>query len=168
MCGCYAMKAQSAIEYLVTYGWMLIVVSIVSGAAYSTMGAQCVESTSGFNGRPVQITNFGAVASNNNLSLQLEHRRTEEVVVKEARFIYDGEVRQVDLTEVLRPYEAGSVGIPGFRESDSCNTIEVELIYDFDALKNQKVSGEITADLEFDDTVPPINPASFNAAYPDL
>lgn len=41
-------KAQSAIEYLMTYGWMLLVVAIAGGAVFSLVSNQGIESVSGF------------------------------------------------------------------------------------------------------------------------
>ena len=43
------MKAQSAIEYLMTYGWMLLVVAIVGGAIFSVAQGQAVVESTGFN-----------------------------------------------------------------------------------------------------------------------
>lgn len=162
------MKAQSAIEYLVTYGWMLIAVSIAGGAVYSTASSECVDSTSGFTGTSVQITNFATSASSNNISLQAENRRSETVDIERIEFEYGNDSRQLDTTKQLMPFEASSVEIPGFQRSDSCNSIDVEIVYDLGPLQDQRVSGSITASIEFDDTVAPITPDSFNAAYPNL
>lgn len=162
------MKAQSAIEYLITYGWMLVVVSIVSGAAYSTIGSQCVESTSGFTGRGLQITDFGTSGSSNDIDLLLENRKSDNVEIKKVKFDYNNEARELSLNEDIQSYEAVSVGIPGFKQSDSCNSIDVELVYDTGTLKDQKASGQITANIELDDTIAPLSPGSFNAGYPNL
>ena len=162
------MKAQSAIEYLVTYGWMLVAVSIAGGAAYSTIGPECVESTSGFTGTSVQITNFATSVASNNISLQAENRRSETVEIDRIEFQLGNDSRQLDVTNQLLPYEASSVGVPGFQQSDSCNSMDVEIVYDLGPLEGQRVSGSLTAAIEFDDTVAPIAPDSFNAAYPEL
>lgn len=162
------MKAQSAIEYLVTYGWMLVAVSVVSGAVYSTVGNECIESTSGFTGTSVQITNFATSLQSNNISLQAENRRSETVEIDRIVFDLGNDTRQLDVTNQLLPYEASAVGVPGFQQSDSCNTIDVEITYDLGPLEGQRVSGTLTAPIEFDDTVGPIPPDSFDAAYPNL
>lgn len=162
------MKAQSAIEYLITYGWMLVAVSIAGGAAYSTIGSECVESTSGFTGTSVQITNFATSASSNNISLQAENRRSETVDIKTIEFELGDDTRQFDLKNRLRPDEASAIGVPGFQQSDSCNSIDVEIVYDLGPLEDRRVSGTLTADIEFDDIVRPLGPESADSAYPNL
>jgi hypothetical protein len=147
---------------------MLIAVSIAGGAVYSTVGQECVEDSTGFTGTSVQITNFATSADSNNISLQAENRRSERVEIKRIEFDYGNDSRQTDIVQQLGPYEASDVGVPGFQQSDSCNSIDVEITYDMGPLKNQKVSGSLTADIEFDDTTAPITPDSFNADYPNL
>jgi hypothetical protein len=53
-------KGQSAIEYLTTYGWMLLVIAIVGGAIFTTVqnSAQLQESSMP-SGSDVDIVNFG-------------------------------------------------------------------------------------------------------------
>ena len=162
------MKAQSAIEYLVTYGWMLIAVSTVSGVVYSSIGPECVESASGFTGDSVQVTNFGVSSSSNNISLMLENRKGEALEINRIEFESARDSRDLDVKKSLDPFEADSMGAPGFQQSDSCNKMNVKIIYDTGSLKNQQASGTLTADIEFDDTVAPITPTSFDSAYPNL
>lgn len=162
------MKAQSAIEYLITYGWMLIAVSIVSSAVYSSIGSECIESTSGFTGDSVQITDFGPSASSNDISLLMENRGSENIEINRIRFELTNDSRARDLNEDLNPYESDSVSVSGFQQSDSCNNIDVVVYYDYGSLENQRVYGTLTADIEFDDTVAPLKPESFESDYPDL
>lgn len=162
------MKAQSAIEYLVTYGWMLVAVSVVSGAVYSTVGNECIESTSGFTGSEIQITNFGTSADANNISLQVESRSSEVIEINRIEFEFEEDSRELDIPKELRPYEPTAVGIPGFRKSESCNSLDATIHYDLGPLENQRASGTLTADIEFDDTLKPLEPESFDAAFPKL
>lgn len=162
------MKAQSAIEYLMTYGWMIVVVSITTGTIYSTIGAECSESVSGFTGSSVQITDFGTSASSNNISLLAENRRSENVEINKIEFDLNGDSRQQDIKDQLQPYETTTIGVPGFQQSDSCNSIDVEITYDVGSLENQKIYGSLTSNIEFDDTIAPISPESFTAGYPNI
>ena len=52
-------SGQSAIEYLMTYGWMLLVVAITGSTIFAVASDQSVESISGFTGSDVQINDFG-------------------------------------------------------------------------------------------------------------
>lgn len=161
------MKAQSAIEYLVTYGWMLVAVSVVSGTIYSFTGQECLESTSGFTGNSLQINDFG-VSSENEIKLLAESRSDQNIQVKKIEFQNQGDSRELELYQDLEPFGTSNLDIPGFRQSDSCNTLDVNIIYDIGVLENQSVSGSITANIELDDTQPPLSPDSFNAAFPNL
>ena len=50
------MKGQTAIEYLMTYGWMLLVVAIVGGAIITTVQGDSVPSEDRIN--TTQVENF--------------------------------------------------------------------------------------------------------------
>lgn len=75
-----ALEGQSANEYLMTYGWMLLVVSVVGGAVFSVTGSQNVESVSGFNGADLMVEDFG-FTSNNELQLMLRNTGSESTSV---------------------------------------------------------------------------------------
>jgi len=74
-------KGQSAIEYLMTYGWMLLVVAIIGGAIFSVVQGQNVESTSGFTGSDIQIEGFG-LTSNDTFDLNLRNANSEPLEIK--------------------------------------------------------------------------------------
>jgi len=76
------LKAQSAIEYLTTYGWMLIAASIVSGVVYTQIGAVCVDSASGFQSSSVGVNNFGLTADGPELALELENERANIIKIE--------------------------------------------------------------------------------------
>lgn len=162
------MKAQSAIEYLVTYGWMLAAVSVAGGAVYNTIGAECVTSTSGFTDDQVQISNFGTSANSNNISLQVENMGDKDIEITNVKFNLGNESRQLDFSKELATGESSSLGISGFKQSESCNTIDVDIIYDRGVLEGVVASGTLAASIEFDETKAPITPDSFSADYPSL
>ena len=57
-------KGQLAIEYLTTYGWMLLVIAIVGGAIFTTVqNSSQIESTSGLANADVQVEEFGVTDS---------------------------------------------------------------------------------------------------------
>ena len=57
--GYRGLSGQSAIEYLMTYGWMLLVVAIVGGSVFSVFNQENLETVSGFQGDDVLVDNFG-------------------------------------------------------------------------------------------------------------
>ena len=144
------MKGQSAIEYLMTYGWMLLVVAVVSGTVYSVAGNQCVESASGFSGQEVGINDFTVSGETDNLVVLIENNGPETVGVNEVVIQASGEdvVQQLDDFEIS-PGDSESVELSeGFATSDQCNTFDLGINYDSGGLTNVEVSGEITGGLE--------------------
>lgn len=131
-------KAQSAIEYLMTYGWMLIVVSVVSGTVYSTIEPNCVESASGLTDNTVHIEDFGISATENRMDLVLDNRRSDDIIIQSVK-LNDNE----NSTETkIGPGQSESRSIPGVTLSDSCNNIDVKIEYSLGPY-NQNISGEI-------------------------
>ena len=133
------MKAQSAIEYLMTYGWMLITVAVIGGSMYSMAGEQCAESTSGFNGEDVEIENYG-LSSENKIDLTLENRASNEIEVNSVSV--EG-VRNETETEI-KTGNTESLSVQDFIQSDSCNTLDVEINYDSGSLENLSTKGTLT------------------------
>ncbi|MFO7793909.1 MAG: hypothetical protein R6V35_02930 [Candidatus Nanohaloarchaea archaeon] len=133
-------KGQSAIEYLTTYGWMLITVSIVSGVAYSSFGTACVESSSGFVGESVQIQDFG-LTTGSELAIALENRRSDNVEIQEV-VIENSSIAVTDGD--LDPGGVSSVTVTGFEESSGCNSFDIELVYSIEGLDDQSATGTVT------------------------
>ena len=137
------MKAQSAIEYLMTYGWMLITVAVIGGSMYSVTNTQCVESTSGFAGEDLQITDYGK-SSDNSLDLVVENRGNEEIKVNSVRV----SSAENNTSATISVSSKRELSVPDFIESDSCNTLDVEIDYDAGNLQNLEASGTLTGQYE--------------------
>ena len=146
-----AVIGQSAIEYLMTYGWMLLVVAVVGGTVFSVAQSDTPDTVSGFIGSNVVIDDFG-VTGNEELQLVLRNGGSESVTVREVT-ITDSDTGEVlpwagDLgisvadTAVV---DAGSVEVTG-----SPNTLDVEIVYDSGNLENLQVSGTISSDFVID------------------
>jgi len=157
-------KGQSAIEYLMTYGWMLLVVAIVGGAIFATVQGQCTQSTSGFSGGDVLVESFG-LDSNGNLQMEVRNGGAntldiESVTVEEVEFdgdsgdtalVFDGdESIGVGSSETVRLGDSDddTDGNP-FDSSDGCNDFDVEFSYGFQGgLSDQVTSGTLTDSIE--------------------
>ncbi|MFT4892391.1 MAG: hypothetical protein ACI8Z7_000163 [Candidatus Nanohaloarchaea archaeon] len=134
-------KGQSAIEYLMTYGWMLLVVAIVGGAIFATVQdsqQSCeqqindIESTQ----QAFGVSDFSA--TNESLNVQLENNQQEDINVTSV---------------TVGTYEAdetasGAVTL-GFGDSaqftigeithseEGCNTFDISVEYDEGGLDSE-------------------------------
>ena len=147
------MKGQSAIEYLMTYGWMLLVVAIIGGAIFSTVNSRCVESVSGFTGADITVEDIG-VRSDNNVVLEIRNTASETIIVEG----YDIQVEQINAetgsvlsgpgTEEIDVGDSETFEIDYFgstEPSDGCNEFSIEIEYDISGgIKDQVESGEAT------------------------
>ena len=146
-------KGQSAIEYLMTYGWMLLVVAIVGGAIFATVQGQCQQATSGFSGTDVRIDDFG-VNSDGQLQMQLRNGASDPINVTaitvtsqtntDVSESVDGTVEQMGVGSESTA-TIGAVADSPFSNVDGCNTFEVEMTYDVvGGLSDQQISGTLT------------------------
>ena len=133
-------KGQSAIEYLTTYGWMILTVAIVSSVAYSSFGNECVESSSGFVGQSIQVQDFG-LTTDNELAIALENSRPANIEVEE--IVVEGESITVDDGEI-DPGSTSAIRVDGFEEAGECNNIDLEIVYSIESLDGQRSSGSLT------------------------
>lgn len=138
------MKAQSAIEYLMTYGWMLLVVAIAGGAILS-MTSMSTESVSGFQGQNVIVEDFGL---NSYGGLELLILRADPQV---------DEVSNISMNGVEIPanidFSSGNnddVVHPFVIETSGTNSLNLELIYDQDSIQDVVSSGVLTGGYETD------------------
>lgn len=162
-------KGQSAIEYLVTYGWMLVAVSVAGGAIYSQIQPACIENTSGFVGSPVQIQDFGKSADGNELSLVLENSEADGLKVNQVSISNDDDIqRKVPIRENVSSGDDLVAVVKGFKTTESCNELDIQINYDYGPLKSQVVAGQITSDTGFADILPPDPANDFEAGYPNV
>lgn len=149
------MKAQSAIEYLTTYGWMLLALAIISGSIYSIIGNQCIDSSTGLNGQDIRVENFGGSSESGNLSLLLQTQNEDQVEIQKINV--SGPENSVESNNkiVISSGDSRQIEVRGFENSESCNTLDLEIVYDVGNLENLYVSGEITSNIEVTDEMAP-------------
>lgn len=148
------MKAQSAIEYLITYGWALIALSAVTGAVYPMINEQCADNATGFLGDVIEVDSFAV--SNQELLIEIENTETEIVEINRIE-VDDGESFRVlnPNNEFLGPREEDLVDILGVESGETCNDIEITITFDVGPLENQVSTGEIQSNLEIIDADSP-------------
>lgn len=133
-------KGQSAIEYLMTYGWMLLVVAIVGGVIFTTVQdsqESCeqeimdIESTQqGFG-----VSDFSATTSS--LNVQMENNQQDNINITSV------EVAGYESDETNSGYstlgfgEATEFTFPDITESDNCNSYDISVNFTEDGLESQ-------------------------------
>jgi len=145
------LKGQSAIEYLMTYGWMLLVVSVVGGAIFATVNQQGVESTSGFTGEDVMVVDQFGANSYDELEMVLRNGGAEKIEMNEVR-VSDGENTAVWKPQrEKRELEVGGSQVATFlqvEEGGETSSLDVELNYDMGGLENLESRGSITGNFQ--------------------
>lgn len=160
------MKGQSAIEYLMTYGWMLVVVAIAAGVVYATVGERCTRSTSGMSGTDVRLQDFGTTPSGE-MQIELMNAQNDPVEITNITLKSPETGQQVSDTDVVRipavEKQTASMGAVYFRKASGCNTVRVSVTYSTPGgLQDQIVSGTITSKIEMGATEPPTSPGSLD------
>lgn len=134
-------KGQSAIEYLMTYGWMLLVVAIVGGAIFATVQGQCAQNQSGFTGEDVAVTSF---VVGDNLQLEVTNTAGESVTLET---VYVGS-ESVSVAQDIGVGDTQVVDITGIsEESGSCNDFDVALQYQRGDFSSANATGTLTGEM---------------------
>jgi hypothetical protein len=143
------LKAQSAIEYLMTYGWMLLVAAIVGGAMFSLFQDQELESQTvqGFDNSQVRVQEISS--ANSSLGAEIVSRSPDEV--EEANLcIYNesfSECKEVD--SVLDVGESEVLEFSKFDESSDTNRYQVNISYRAGSSILQTEEGSATIKAEY-------------------
>ena len=142
------MKAQSAIEYLTTYGWMLITVAVMAGAIYPLIDSGCMETSSGFQQGPIMIEDSG-LDSNGNLDLVIRNSRSRELEVQEIVAKVNDRERTYSISENISAGQEDVSALKAFERSDACEQVELELIYSIGSLDGLSAKGEVVGEFSF-------------------
>jgi hypothetical protein len=145
------MEGQSAVEYLITYGWMLIAVTTVLGVLYGylSQGSCDTRVTQGL-GETVYVED-AAITGDNRLTLQISSSTIEPVEVTLVEIDDGSEIFefnypfQVDGSEIVKVAEA--------ERSESCTTFEVSIKYNEGPLKGQLAVFDIKANAEIIESI---------------
>lgn len=144
------MKAQSAIEYLITYGWMLIGVSIIGGGLYQFAGNQCQVQVEGLQGADI-VAADSALDSDNQLTLAFRSSSNREITVRQVDVGNGSVVQMRDI--ILEPGETRPYAVANTNRTEECSTMDIQVTYDIGPVNSQKYYGELTAPAELIDAV---------------
>jgi|APHM01.1.fsa_nt_gi hypothetical protein len=139
-------KGQSAIEYLMTYGWMLLVVAIVGGAIFATVQGQCTSSTSGFSTADVRIDDFAQTADRD-MAFELRNAAADPIKVTNISVANSGSLGDsVDIS--VGASNTATVSGLDVSSVDGCNDFDLTIEYDVDGgITDQQVTGTLTDSL---------------------
>jgi hypothetical protein len=139
-------KGQSAIEYLMTYGWMLLVVAIVGGAVITTVQNnqnQCngeIPTSLETAQQGFGVSQFGV--GTNGAQIVLENNGQDQVTVTSATISGSSDFSS---DQTLGVGDTLQVTNPDIDSDDSCADIDVEVTYDQGGLTGQVLNGTIEA-----------------------
>lgn len=142
-------KAQAAIEYLMTYGWMLLAVGILGTTAYNTLGAECVPSVTGFEGEALEVDDFG-VSTENDYLMRVQNNDRNDIEVQEVRISSENAVGVNDTNFNVTSGETNNTIIQGgFNATQNCHDYTARVRYEVGPLTVQS-AGTITAPIMVD------------------
>jgi hypothetical protein len=149
-------KGQSAIEYLTTYGWMLLVVGIAGGSVYTVVqDSSQVSKTSGLANADVQVTDF-AVTSEGDLQMVVRAAAAEQVRLNEIELVdqENQNLKAVNAEGFTLPVGGSrTVSLSNVQRSENTNTYEVIITYDAGGLNSLQATGTITGPIEIVEVV---------------
>lgn len=148
-------RGQSAIEYLMTYGWMLLVIAIVGGAIFSTVSGQCIEGVSGISPQEDLVVERQAPDQSGNLQMSLSRTGSEPATVEnitvtdgtESIHLPSSEIKEVSpgSTENFKLNESGSINT----DYNSCAEYEIRIVYSISGFgDNLEITGTLTDKFE--------------------
>ncbi|QGA79917.1 SUMF1/EgtB/PvdO family nonheme iron enzyme [Candidatus Nanohalobium constans] len=144
-------KGQSAIEYLTTYGWMLLVVAIVGGAVFTTVQGGSSLDSSGFDAGSGVAFVEGGLTSSNSFQMALRNQEAEEIQVEKITLTNEEGNKVVARPDKTLPVgEEKTFNTIGLAETSGQNSVNVEITYDSGGLDNLAVNGSITGAFSLD------------------
>jgi rhodanese-related sulfurtransferase len=135
------MKGQSAVEYLITYGWMLVAVGIGGGVAYSTVQPNCQAEITGFQSNQLSIDDEG-LTEENLFAVVLESQASERITVNRITLETDNTTINRNREVVVDPSEPQLYEIVEIEPDDtSCIEADFTIDYDLGPLTDQRAVG---------------------------
>ena len=137
-------KGQSAIEYLATYGWMLLVVAIVGGSIFTTVqNSADIQSVSGLNNAEVRVSNYGL--SEDGLQFSLRSAAAEQVNIRKI-IVTDPETgvsADINPSKVVAIGDTANFKLKDVQRTDTSDTYDLEFTYDVGGLTGKVAGGKI-------------------------
>lgn len=147
-------KGQSAIEYLTTYGWMLLVVAIVGGAIFTTVQGQAdLSAVSGFSGSDVGVGSFGTTGDQ--LALEVQSTGSNPISINKVTLTSDSTDKSVSQSVNTGRIPLGgseTVLIENVTTSEASTTFNLGIEYETGNLPGLLAEGTITGSFKIDNS----------------
>ncbi|MFO7793893.1 MAG: hypothetical protein R6V35_02850 [Candidatus Nanohaloarchaea archaeon] len=135
------MKAQSGIEYLITYGWAVIALGVVTGGIYSyTDSSSCDVETDVFH--PDLRVEEAGLNSQNQLQMLFRSSSNDQIRIREVNIGGQSGVTQGS-NLVLEPGETEQYLVAEGNESNGCAEMDITIVHDRGPVQNQRLQGTI-------------------------
>jgi hypothetical protein len=138
------MKAQSAIEYLMTYGWMLLVVALVGGLLFTLFQDQELEgqTVKGFEGEDVRVDKV--TASNDTVQLSITSHSTENIKHTNLCLNHDEFSNSCSENFSIARLDSQTITLDGFNQSKQTYSYNVNISYKKDNGLSDKIKGTVS------------------------
>jgi len=136
-------KGQSAIEYLTTYGWMLLVVAIVGGSIFTTVqNSADIQSVSGLSNAEVRVSDYGL--SEDGLQFSLRSAAAEQVNIRKITVTNSetGVSADISPSKVVSVGDTASFELKDVQKTEAIDTYNLEFTYDVGGLTGKVAEGE--------------------------
>lgn len=143
------MKGQSAIEYLATYGWMILAVAAMSGLAYNHIQASCTSSSADFYSDAAEINQFGITGSGD-FVVSIENTGYQEITIKGVNITINKETREYTKSVTISSGKTKQLNFKDLKSSKSCSTMDLVFTLERASLQSQQVKGIVRAPIDFE------------------
>lgn len=135
---------QSSVEYLTTYGWMIIAVAVLGSVVYTGMGPNCRLTVSGATGNFPTAADIGQY-SNQTVVMDIENPQDQQIDVNSINFSRNGTVlASVPVDKQINGEASEPVSTDRFSTSEGCNSFTASINYQTEGLENLESSFEIS------------------------
>lgn len=124
------LKGQSSIEYMTTYGWMLVVVAIATGIFYTNYvpEKQCRQRMTNEMANQLQVADM-ATDSQGDLTLLVRNLGAHKATVKQIKASNGGNTTVLDTNVSMDPVEEKVFRINGTVNTESCNEVDLRITF---------------------------------------
>ena len=136
-------KGQSAIEYLTTYGWMLLVVTIVGSSVYAMVNSGCNLEVSSGRGTGLTVADSGVTGGN---TFSVLFRNSESSIIEIESVELGG--RSSDENQGISVGEEGNYDVAEVESTGSCQEYTMSVVYDSGTLNGLEKTFTVTAPFE--------------------
>jgi hypothetical protein len=143
-------KGQSAIEYLTTYGWMLLAVALIGVSIFAIIsGQQSSKEVSGFAEDDLRVTDFGST-TDGNLSLSFRNWNPDSASIKYVNITADGKTTKISGTGNIERIEKGSVRLCSTSGNITASEAQIEVVYEENDI-TRSAKGELKGNINIEE-----------------